>query len=542
MKKILALTLVLIMALSLATTAFAAEGDTYSITINNKLDGHTYEAYQIFTGDLAKNSANDDVDGTNAVLSNVVWGNGVTIPAEGIVIGKDADGNEIKSTDATAIAEALAKKTLKLEDLLAVLTLTENKATSTDKGDYYLIDNLQPGYYLIKDANDSLDGKYDAYTAYIIEVLEDSTVNPKSSIPEVDKQVWDEEDDAEEGNEDGWGETADHAMNETFQFKLIATLPADVNFAEYEKYQVVFKDQMSQGITFENVVSVKINGAEVQQYTLSDNAKAPLKGAAEWSLTIADIKTATGNAVDLTKGAVVEVIYNAHLNEEAKVGNDDSNKNTVYLEYSNNPNAGGENELGKTTEDTVWVFTYKVDSTKYADEIKDTNKLPGAGFTLYTTTDGTTKGNPVKLVFDATKKVYRPASAAEIAADATAEVKTVVTEMTSAADGKFNVIGLDVGTYIMEETNVPAGYNKCADITIEITAVHEETDKDNAETEITMKKDNVAASQVDVVNKSGTILPEAGGMGTTIFYIVGGLLAVAAVVLLITKKRMSSAE
>ena len=397
MKKILALTLVLIMALSLATTAFAAEGDTYSITINNKLNGHTYEAYQIFTGDLDKNSANDNAPNTNAVLSNVVWGNGVTVPAEGIVIGEDADGNEIKSTDATAIAEALAKKTLKLEDLLAVLTLTGNKATSTDEGDYYLIDNLEPGYYLIKDANDSLDGKYDAYTAYIIEVLEDSTVNPKSSIPEVDKQVWDEEADAEEDHEKGWGETADHAMNETFQFKLIATLPADVNFAEYEKYQVVFKDQMSKGITFEKVVSVKINGAEVQQYTLSDNAKAPFKGAAEWSLTIADIKTATANAVDLTKGAVVEVIYNAHLNEEAVVGNDDSNKNTVYLEYSNNPNAGGEADFGKTPEDTVWVFTYEVESTKYADKIETGKELPGAGFTLYTTTDGTTKGNPVKL-------------------------------------------------------------------------------------------------------------------------------------------------
>jgi LPXTG-motif cell wall-anchored protein len=94
----------------------------------------------------------------------------------------------------------------------------------------------------------------------------------------------------------------------------------------------------------------------------------------------------------------------------------------------------------------------------------------------------------------------------------------------------------------MEETNVPAGYNKCADITIEITAVHEETDEESAKTNITMKKDNVVASKVDVVNKSGTVLPETGGMGTTIFYIVGGLLAVAAVVLLITKKRMSSAE
>ena len=527
MKKILALTLVLIMALSLATTAFAAEGDTYSITINNKLDNHTYEAYQIFTGDLDKNSVNDNVPNTNAVLSNVVWGNGVTVPAEGIVIGKDADGNEIKSTDATAIAEALAKKTLELKDLLAVLTLTENKATSTDEGDYYLIDNLEPGYYLIKDANDSLDGKYDAYTAYIIEVLENSTVNPKSSIPEVDKQVWDEEADAEEGNKDGWGETADHFINETFQFKLIATLPADVNFAEYEKYQVVFKDQMSQGITFENIVSVKINGAEVQQYTLSDNAKAPLKGAAEWSLTIADIKTATGNAVDLTKGAVVEVIYNAHLNEEAKVGNDDSNKNTVYLEYSNNPNAGGEADFGKTPVDTVWVFTYKMDNNKV-----DGNEQPlgGAGFRLYTDAGCTTE---LPVIFDSSLNAYRLAKEGENGE-----------EMFSAqTTGVFNIVGLDVGTYYLKETTTPNGYNTCPVVTVNITAIHAEAESETtAATEIVMTQDGTETSANKIVNKSGTILPEAGGMGTTIFYIVGGLLAVAAVVLLITKKRMSSAE
>ena len=102
------------------------------------------------------------------------------------------------------------------------------------------------------------------------------------------------------------------------------------------------------------------------------------------------------------------------------------------------------------------------------------------------------------------------------------------------------LIGLDVGTYIMEETLVPAGYNKCADITVTITAAHEETDKENAKTVI--KFNNADPIVNNVVNKSGATLPETGGIGTTIFYALGGLMVVAAAVLLVTKKRMATAE
>ena len=531
MKRILALALAVMMVMGLAISVSAEDTTTtYTITINNKLDGHIYQAYQIFKGDLKNPTAVDPTDAaTTNVLSNIQWGNGVTYKGDGVVV----EGKDEPSKEAADIAEALAKGTLTLDALLEDLTLTTVAAESTDKGDYYLIEGLEPGYYLVKDKDNSLAGDHDAYTSYIIEVVENSTVNPKNSIPSVDKQVHDEEADAEEGHNKGWGETADHAINESFQFKLIATLTADTDYAAYETYKVVFTDTMSAGVTFESIASVTVDGEVlgIDDYECTaENGDA----GTTWTLTIEDIKEF--EKVNLVDGATVEVIYNAHLNENAVIGDDDANKNTVYLEYSNNPNAGGENELGKTTEDTVWVFTYEIDSVKYADEIKDENVLPGAGFTLFTTTDGTTKGDAVKLVYDANKGAYRPASAAEIDANDAA----IVTEMTSADDGKFNVIGLDVGTYIMEETQVPAGYNKCADITITITAAHKEVDAENAETVI--KFNNADPIVNKVVNKSGVVLPETGGIGTTIFYALGGVLVLVAVVLLVTKKRMATAE
>ena len=530
MKKILALTLVLIMALSLATTAFAA---TATVTVAKA--GHTYEAYQILTGSQGE---------SETALGDVAWGTGMAANSAAFLTelkNNATVGETFKdAVDAKSFAEAMAKLTDNSEGAKIVAAIAD-KHKVADSG-VELKDGkntVDDGYYLIVDIT-NLSGQHDSKNASLLQVTRDITIADKSSIPEVDKQVWDEEADAEANHTNGWGETADHFINESFQFKLIATLSADEDYAEYEKYKIVFTDTMSAGVTFESIESVKVDGIPVDEKTGNETNKYEYTATAgqaggSWTLTIEDIKGVAG--VNLVDGAIVEVIYNAHLNENAVVGNFDENKNTVYLEYSNNPNAGGENELGKTTEDTVWVFTYKVDSTKYADEIKDTNKLPGAGFTLYTTTNGV-KDEPVKLVFDTNKNAYRPASKAEIAADANAQVKKVVTEMTSAADGKFHVIGLDVGTYIMEETNVPAGYNKCADITIEITAVHKETNEEKAETIIAMKKDNVAASQVDVVNKSGTVLPEAGGMGTTIFYLLGGLMVLGALVVMVTNKRM----
>lgn len=502
-KKIASILLALIMVFALAVPAFANETPTtYTITINNSAEGHTYEAYQIFTGDLS-----------DGVLSNIVWGSSVSEAGQTALGDAAAKAETLKNeADAKAFAKAVAP----------YLTTAAGSANTVTDGKY-VISGLAAGYYLVKDKDKSLTDKDDAYTSYILRVVGNTEVTPKSAKPTVDKQVHDETADAEAGATDGWGESADHAINESFQFKLIANLPADTDFNAYEKYKVVFTDTMSEGVTFESIASVTVDGVTLtpDQYTATAIAG---QAGGNWTLTINDIKSISG--VDLTDGADIVVIYNAHLNEKAQVNHESgntTNQNKVYLQYSNNPNAGGEGELGKTPEDIVWVFTYEVDNTK-VDATDSANKTPlaGAGFRLYDST-GTTE---IGLIYDETLSAYRPVKSGETAA-----------EMTSAdSTGVFNIKGLDAGTYVLKETTVPAGYNKCADTTVVIEATHVE-DTSGASATTTLSSGSNVTNTIE--NKQGSTLPETGGVGTPIFYIAGGVLAVAAAILLVTKKRMS---
>lgn len=482
-------------------TALAQE--TYSITVNNETAGHTYEVYQIFTGDLYQ-----DPDTNEDILSNVKWGSGIAGQKE------DSDASDAARTladsngsDAEKIAAFLEKYTLGK----ACGTLTYDEAEKN-----YSISGLKPGYYLVKDKDNSLSGKDDAYTQYIVQVAKDVSMKPKSAKPTVDKQVRDEAEDAEDGAIDGWGESADHAINESFQFKLKADFPADTNFAAYKTYKVVFNDTMSDGVTFESIESVTVDGIAVSDgYECTASAG---QAGGSWKIAIDDIKSVVG--VNLEDGAEVVVIYRAHLNENAKVNRGSgatTNNNKVFLEYSNNPNAGGSGELGKTPEDYVWVFTYGVDNNKV--DASDQKPLEGAGFRLYAA-DGNTE---IELVKDETISAYRPVKTGETAV-----------EMKSGTDGAFNIVGLDTGSYILKETSVPAGYNKCDDVKFTIEAKHAE-DADGASAETTLTSDSTVSNTIE--NKKGATLPKTGGIGTTIFYVLGTVLVVGAGILLAVKRR-----
>lgn len=511
MKKLTGVLLALVMTLSLATTAFADE-TTYSITINNSAEGHTYEAYQIFTGDLSTNEAGDKV------LSNIVWGSGIS-EAGKTALGDAAAKAETLKTEADA--KAFAK------EVAPYLTTAAGSANTVTDGQY-VISGLAAGYYLVKDQDGSLTSDPDAYTEYIIKVVGDATATPKSSVPVVEKKVKDINDST--GETSGWQDSADHDIGDSVPFQLKATL-AD-NVSSYTTYKVVFHDTLSKGLTYNDDAKVYIDGKETNGFTITSTVNAD--GTTTLTISCDDVKVlGAGNS------SVITVEYTAKLNENAVIGSA-GNPNEVYLEYSNNPNKSesGNNETGNTPKDVTIVFTYKTIINKvtknpdYDPEVEGSKEyipLTGAEFKLekfVASEDGTETYKGVKGNW-------------------------VEKSVTKNAEGTvFTFSGLDDGNYRLTETKTPAGYNTIVPIEFTVTAEHDILSDNpalksltgNATTgEITFTSNTTDGSlSADVVNKAGATLPETGGIGTTIFYVLGTILVLGAGVLLVTKKRMNS--
>ena len=506
-KKLASLLLVLVMVFALATTAFAEE-TTYSITINNSAKDHTYEAYQIFTGDLS-----------GTTLSNIVWGSGVSEAGQTALGDAAAKAETLKTeADAKAFAKAVAP----------YLTTAAGSANTVTDGKY-VISGLAAGYYLVKDQDGSLTGDNDSYTEYIIQVVGNVTATPKSDVPEVQKKVKDINDSTDTTKTD-WQDSADYDIGDSIPFQLKATL-AD-NVSSYTTYKVVFHDTLSKGLTYNNDAKVYIDGTETNGFTVTATVNAD--GTTTLTVSCDDVK-----ALGAGNSSVITVEYTAKLNENAVLGSA-GNPNEVYLEYSNNPNKSetGDNETGETPKDVVIVFTYKTIINKVDSENKP---LTGAAFKLE------------KLI-----------KGKDGAADTWTTVKEFTVDETTTS---FTFSGLDDGQYKLTETKTPVGYNTIDPIYFVIEATHDETAdaptlktlnayltdangnkqtemKDGESVNIDLGTVDLTAGSITttVVNKSGSKLPSTGGIGTTIFYVLGGVLVLAAVVLLVTKKRMSGAE
>ncbi|MGN0268743.1 MAG: isopeptide-forming domain-containing fimbrial protein [Lachnospiraceae bacterium] len=507
MKKLVSVLLTMVMVLAMTVVASAA-GDTpttYKITINNTTTGHTYQVYQIFTGDLS--TSEDD----KKVLSNVQWGDDVTYTGEGVVTGKDEAGNDVYSTSASDIADALSDGSLKLEDFIADLTLNKTTKEVESTASSTVIDGLVAGYYLVKDKDDSLTGS-ETYTKYIVQLVGDATVNVKSDVPTFEKKLKDTNDTT--GVTSDWQDSADYDIGDTIPFKLEGTVAS--NYDDYSTYYFAFHDVEEEGLTFDSS-SVKVyvdNTPITSGYTVVTDTD----DGCTFEVIFDNLKDISS----VHAGSVITVEYESTLNANAILG-EQGNVNKAKLEFSNNPNeeqSGADKpETGETPWDNVIVFTYEV----IINKVDGSNEpLTGAKFTL--------------------EKVLK---------DGTKETIAVIEAETGAT---FTFEGLDDGNYILTETETPEGYNTIDPITFTVTADHTITwDGENrtavltslsgnkVEGEITLTADKSEGSlSANVVNQAGNTLPETGGMGTTIFYVLGSILVLGAAVLLITRKRMGA--
>ena len=470
MKKMVSIALTLVMAFAMAltikVTTFAA-GNEYTITAPD--NGHTYEIYQIFTGDVS-----------GKTLSNVKWG----------ANGTGTEGAAVDSSVLDAIKALTGSDQTKADNLKNYVNLKSTPLKTVSNGSSV---KVPEGYYLIKDQDNSLSGKDEAYTTYLVKVVGDLTIEPKAEKPSSEKKVKDTNDST--GETTGWQDSADYDIGDEVPFQLTGTVAS--NYADYKVYKFTFHDKECEGLTFEkDTLEVFVDGKKI---TTGYEVVTPAEDGDTFDVVFSDLKKIDG----VKAGSKITVEYKSVLNEKAVLGSV-GNKNEMHLEYSNNPNDEQGGDTGETPKDTVIVFTYKTVINKV-----DSNKQPlkDAEFTLK------------KKLADGSYK----------------DIQVVKTN-----DGTtFTFKGLDDGEYLLEETKTPEGYNTISSITftITITASHDEKSdapelKDlngNKVTgEITFTKDLTEGSLTsDIVNQKGTDLPETGGTGTTMMYLVGGLIPVA---------------
>ena len=390
---------------------------------------------------------------------------------KGVYVNVDAQGYVTWVEDADAAAFA------KLAQKYAADSHIDNQDSKKADSTTVEFTGLDLGYYLV----DSTLG-----TICSLDTTNPSVIiKEKNAEPTVDKQV-------QENSNGIWGESNDANIGDTVNFKTVIS-------AKKGAQGYVLHDKMSAGLTI-NRGTVSVVGVDADNYEVTYNCDDGC--AFEIAFKQAYLDT-------ITEDTSIVVTYSATLNEKAVIY-PDPNTNETKLVYG---------EGSETTWDKTETFTYQFDLVKTKT---DKTVLDGAEFKLY---DAKTDGNEIALI-DEGNGVYRVATAAEKVADGfvSATIKA----------GKVTIKGLDSGTYYLEETKAPAGYN--------VLAERVEVKIDHANLTATVEGDTYVSGGVQVINQTGAELPSTGGIGTTIFYVVGGLLVVAAGVLLVTRKRMSKSE
>lgn len=488
MKRFVALFAALALVLAMAVPAFAdttTPPETGTITINNAVKDVTYKFYRIM--DIATHTSESPYTGvvykTNGKWSSFVsdskWNTYFTVKNGGIIEVKPDTATN--ATFAAAFAKA-AKEAIGSDHAADY----ETKATTST-----LTETVQLGYYLVVP-----EGWVDVnpVVCSLGTTNPNVTINEKNGKPTIDKKV-------KEGND--FGEKNDAAIGDYVEFQLT------INVVDGTPVNYVAHDTMSAGLTFVN------EGAQSLSITRNDKTLESSK----YQVVTENITDGCAFEVKFKDDALktndkVVITYWAQINEKAVVGTT-GNTNSAILKYGTNGTAQG----GQTTT-YVWGFDVK----KYTKG-SDSSEVPLAG-AKFQVKNG---GNVASFKYDNAKKVYK--FEGWDVADAAGLVKVVETPAT----GEIEFEGLDSGTYALEEVEAPKGYNKL-DSAISFT-IKGATDPSKGQ--VSYGTDN-ATGTIKVLNNAGTTLPSTGGIGTTIFYLIGGGLMVAAAVLLIAKKRMEN--
>lgn len=528
LKKLAGVLLALAMVFTLALPAFAA---TVTVPSDGILKDHTFTAYQIFSGREE-----------GGILSDVQWGSGINSEAFLKALKADTSYGSLFTdcTDAAAVAKVLGNNNTNIALAYAVAKLAYTHKTGDGTGLTSGVNTLADGYYLVVDTTANV-GEGGAYNTALLQVVGNINITAKTDAPTVEKKVLeDDKYNQDDGYGTGYNDVADYNMGDAVPFHLIGSVP---DMSRYDTYKYIFHDTLSEGLTL-NENSIKVYVASDKDGTGKTEITGWTKAVNGQSFTVsfANLKTVSG----VSQGKYIIVEYTATLNQNAVVGLD-GNPNTVYLEYSNKPDQSGSGDTdntGNTPEDKVIVFTYELDTTK-VDGQSNTEKLAGAEFVLL-------NSDKTKVAKVENNKLTGWTDVP--AADENSNISWPEgTKLTSGVDGLFKVIGLDDGTYYLKETKAPTGYNLLSnEITVVIAAAttNGQTWTDgvasSALTNLTVTADGTAGTGdtstgiagITVANNKGSTLPETGGMGTTLFYVLGGGLVLVAVVLLVTKKRM----
>lgn len=489
MKKLMAALLAVAMVCAMAIPVWAAGGTTAgtgSITIDKAVSGETYTIYKMF--DL---NSYDPTAGTYSYTVVSAWEDFFKDGAAGnsYITLENGHPTWVGLKDAETYKQ-FAKAALDYATQKPITATKTKKANSNT----VKFDNLDLGYYLVDTSLGVLCG--------LNTTDPDVTINEKNEVPDIDKKV-----EASEGN---WVTENTAKIGDTVNYKVTITVQTANN-------RYVLHDTMSEGLTFvPGSVKVTVNNTVVDatnHYTLVTEG---LSDGETFNIKFEDSYIAT-----LDAGTNIVVTYSAVVNAKAKV-DPDANTNEAHLVYGNKH---------ETRHEETKTYLYEFDLIKFSGSTK--KLLGGAQFKLY---DAKTNGKEIPLVKNE-DGTYRVATATETPVD---HIETV-------AGKTVKISGLDKKVYYLDEIVPPAGYNGLTErVTVDLSTGSKKVTTgyftDGTDGTDGTYDESIASSigGVAVVNNAGTTLPGTGGIGTTIFYVIGGGLMAAAAILLITKKRMEN--